>query len=89
MDRREDSHFAKTTRNQRRLEYDFIVSPGAKPSAIRLAFRGASSIRVDAGGDLLLKVRGTEIRQRKPLLYQGKEGNRGEIAWGLHTSPEA
>lgn len=36
--------------NGGRLEYDFEVSPGADPSAIRLAFKGADADIVDANG---------------------------------------
>src|SRR5207247_403770 len=38
--------------NQRQLEYDFMVAPGASPNAIKLAFEGARRIRVDHNGDL-------------------------------------
>ena len=33
--------------NQRELEYDFIVAPGASPDRIALRFEGASAIRVN------------------------------------------
>ena len=32
--------------NQQRLEFDFAVAPGADPSLIRLAFKGARKIKV-------------------------------------------
>lgn len=44
--------------NQRQLEYDFIVSPHRRPSAIRLAIDGAQSVRLDSNGDLVLGARG-------------------------------
>ena len=34
--------------NQGQLEYDFIVAPGAKPSAIALSLQGAERVNVDA-----------------------------------------
>jgi len=37
--------------NQRQLEYDFVVAPGADPKAIRLKFSGAKGMRLDAQGD--------------------------------------
>ena len=40
--------------NQRQLEYDFVVSPGADPSSIALGFRGAEQLEVDGEGDLVL-----------------------------------
>src|SRR5216684_8132341 len=56
--------------NQRQLEYDFIVHPGADPSAIALGFAGADKLEVDARGDLLVHMAAGEIRQRKPVIYQ-------------------
>src|ERR1019366_8541833 len=34
--------------NQQKLEYDFIVRPGANPNVIALTFTGAESISLDA-----------------------------------------
>ncbi len=67
--------------NQRQLEYDFIVSPGAKTEQIRLAFDGASDVRIEANGELTLKLSGGEqVRQHKPFIYQEVNGARREIA---------
>jgi Bacterial Ig-like domain (group 3)/Beta-propeller repeat len=66
--------------NQRQLEYDFIVSPGAVPSKIAFDIRGAERIRRDEHGDLVLKMGQGEIRWRKPTAYQEKDGARQEIA---------
>ena len=68
--------------NQRQLEYDFVVSPGADPRRIRLGFSGADKLEVDAQGDLLLHTATGVIRQRKPVIYQEVEGARREIAGG-------
>jgi len=57
--------------NQRHLEYDFVLSPGAAPDAIRLAVEGADRTLVDdATGDLVLQTGSQEIRFHKPLVYQ-------------------
>jgi hypothetical protein len=57
--------------NQRQLEYDFVVAPGADAKAIRLKFDGAEKLSVDgATGDLVLKAGGGEVRFRKPTVYQ-------------------
>ncbi len=55
----------------RDLEHDFIVAPGADPSRIRLNFEGARSPRLDANGDLLLDTPHGVLRQKKPVMYQG------------------
>ncbi len=60
--------------NQRQLEYDFVVAPGATPKSIRLAFRGVQKTHIDVHGDLVLRVAGGEIRQLKPVVYQERSG---------------
>ena len=66
--------------NQRQLEYDFIVSPGANPHRIAFDIRGAKRIRRDARGDLVLKVREEELRLHKPVVYQEKDGAQQLVA---------
>ena len=69
--------------NQRALEYDFVVAPGADAGVIRLSIEGADETRVDSStGDLVLKNGGQETRFRKPVLYQtaGNGRDRVEIA---------
>src|SRR5438876_666199 len=39
--------------NQRQLEYDFIVAPGAHPNDIHLQFDGVQRMRLDADGNLI------------------------------------
>ena len=56
--------------NQGRLEYDFIVAPGADPNQIKLAFEGASDITVADSGDLLLTTALGDVRMQKPVVYQ-------------------
>src|SRR6185503_16524709 len=38
--------------NQRRLEYDFVVAPGANPDTIQMAFGGIKDFEIDRMGDL-------------------------------------
>jgi hypothetical protein len=66
--------------NQRELEYDFVVRPGADPSRIVLGFQGADRLEVDAQGDLMLHTALGPVRQRKPVIYQEADGVRREIA---------
>ena len=66
--------------NQRRLEYDFVITPGADPKAIRLDVQGARKLRVNADGDLVLSVGGRKIEFQKPRVYQQVKGKRHEIA---------
>jgi len=65
--------------NQRRLEYDFVVAPGADPSKIVLGFKGAEKLAIDAEGDLVLHTSSGDLRQHKPIIYQNVDGVRREI----------
>jgi uncharacterized protein (TIGR03437 family) len=60
-----------------RLEYDWIVKPGADPSKIRLRFEGVQKMRVDANGDLVLETPGGEVREKKPVIRQAVKEIRG------------
>src|SRR5438270_4549683 len=65
--------------NQRQLEYDFVVSPGADPERIVLGFQGAERLEFDAEGELVLHAAGGIIRQRVPVIYQEIDGVRTKI----------
>ena len=73
--------------NQRQLEYDFVVAPGADPRRIRLAFAGAKQVEVAPNGDLVLHTPGGDIRQQKPLLYQKVAGVRRAVSGGYTLLP--
>jgi beta-propeller repeat-containing protein/WD40 repeat protein len=60
--------------NQSQLESDFIVAPGADPSAITLEIRGARRMRLNPQGDLILSTSRGELRLLKPVLYQPASG---------------
>ena len=66
--------------NQRQLEYDFVVQPGADPNQIALNV-GAGLVpvpgrpqgvplRIDANGDLVVATEGGEVIFHKPVVYQ-------------------
>ena len=56
--------------NRGRLEYDFVLQPGADPDDVRLRFRGAQRLRVTADGDLELETPAGRLVQRKPVVWQ-------------------
>jgi hypothetical protein len=66
--------------NQRTLENDLIVAPGANPKVIALAFDGARSIVVDGDGGLVLGLPSGNVRLQKPAIYQLIDGARSEVA---------
>jgi len=78
--------------NRQWLENDFVVAPGADPSAIALVVgtgiapptraRQAVPLRVDAKGGLVVQVEGGEVQFQKPLIYQEGSGGRREVPGG-------
>ena len=63
--------------NQGRLEYDFVVKPGADPRQIMLAIQSPpaksssmSELRIDRRGDLVVGAEGSAVKFRKPVVYQ-------------------
>jgi hypothetical protein len=68
-----------------RLEYDFVVHPGADPRQIRLAFAGPKGaplpVRIDAG-ELKIAAGSEEARQLRPAVYQEVGGRRQPVDGG-------
>jgi hypothetical protein len=63
-----------------KLEYDFVVAPGADPSRIALRFSGQRRARLASNGDLLLRMPGGEtVRQTAPVSYQDVDGSRQAV----------
>lgn len=75
--------------NQGKLEYDFIVAPGADPNQIKLAFEGASEIKIAESGDLLLATALGEVRVQKPIVYQLEKDGHKTLVAGDYISSRA
>lgn len=68
--------------NQRQLEYDFVVAPGADPRQIKLEYDGAEQVRIEKE-ELVIRVGGSEMQQRRPVVYQEMEdGERRQVRAG-------
>lgn len=67
--------------NQGRLEYDFIVTPGADPGAISLSFTGAK-VDTERDGDLVLAMAGGSMSMHRPYIYQEIDGTKRPISGG-------
>ncbi|MGH9799588.1 MAG: SBBP repeat-containing protein, partial [Blastocatellia bacterium] len=66
--------------NERQLEYDFVLSPGADPNQIQLGFDDAKQVSINQNGELVLLTEAGEMRQHKPVVYQEAGGQRREVA---------
>src|SRR5579864_5270099 len=77
--------------NQRQLEYDFVLAPGADPKQIQLAVSGAEKISVDGRGNLVLHSASGEVQLLAPNVYQQIHGQKHQVAgqWVLTTNNTA
>jgi photosystem II stability/assembly factor-like uncharacterized protein len=66
--------------NQRQLEYDFVIAPGASPSVISFTIEGAKDVVIDRGGDLIITSSAGQTIQRAPIAYQEIDGQRQPVA---------
>jgi hypothetical protein len=66
--------------NQRHLEYDFVVAPGADPKAIAFDITGARKLEINSQGSLVMNVPGGKVEFAKPVVYQEGNGERREVA---------
>ena len=67
--------------NQRQLEYDFVIAPHADPRVVKFNLEGAQHLRIDGTGDLVITVDHSEVRLRKPLIYQiTDQGEQNEVS---------
>ena len=64
---------------QKRLEFDFIVAPGASVAPIRLGVSGAKRIATDDSGNLVLASSAGDVLLHKPVAYQQKDGARQPV----------
>ena len=65
--------------NGRQMEYDFIVSPGADPSQIRISYEGAKSLSVNQAGELEVETEWNTVTEQAPYVYQETDGGRREV----------
>jgi hypothetical protein len=68
--------------NQRQLEFDFVVAPGASYRRIALAFDGSTSTTIDRDGNLLVGTSAGTLVQHAPVIYQLKSGARRTVSGG-------
>jgi hypothetical protein len=72
--------------NERALEYDFVVAPGADPNQVAFRIRGAKRIEIDSRGDLVLHTASSEFRMHKPVIYQADGASRKAVDGGFILS---
>jgi hypothetical protein len=63
----------------KRLEFDYLVSPGADASRIALSFQGLDSLHTDNAGNLVLATSAGSVQLNKPVAYQSNNGAREAV----------
>jgi hypothetical protein len=66
--------------DHQRLEYDFVVAPGADPDQIRMHFAGARNLALNAAGDLVITAEHGSIAFHRPVVYQDEQGRRNTVS---------
>ena len=62
-----------------RLEYDFVVAPGAAPESIALEYEGVESLRLERSGELTLHTAAGDVGMHAPFAYQVHDGERRPV----------
>lgn len=66
--------------NNRELEYDVIVQPGAHPSTVRFGYEGIHGLKITSSGQLeILLNNGASLFQKRPVIYQMVKGQRVHV----------
>lgn len=70
--------------NNSQLEHDIIVMPGGDPSQVKFTCAGITGLLINDDGDLVIAQNGSELRHRKPYIYQEINGKRIEVQGSFH-----
>ena len=74
--------------NDRELEHDFRIAPGADPSQIALQIKGASDLTVRPDGDIAVGSPSGTMLFRKPIAYQLLSTGRKSIPAAFRVSKD-
>ena len=69
-----------------RLKYEFVVKLGADPAQIQLVYRGATSVQVNAAGQLEVTTPLGGFSDDTPVAYQEVNGQRVPVSMAYQTT---
>ncbi len=69
--------------NNRKLEYDVVVSPGVDPSVVKLVYNGIDKLDLANNGDLNITHKYGRLIQKRPLVYQILNNKKVEVESGF------
>ena len=55
---------------EKQVEYDWVVKPGADPKAIRFQYREVAKTHIDNKGNLIVETKAGQMVHKKPVSYQ-------------------
>ncbi|RYM33501.1 T9SS type B sorting domain-containing protein [Brumimicrobium glaciale] len=65
---------------EKQIKYEFIVAPGIETNQIKLKYSYQDELKIDKGGNLIIKTELGNIIEEKPYAYQIVNGNIVEIS---------
>ncbi len=65
--------------NNDRIEFDFVVAPGADPQSIGFSFPDADQCQTDEQGNLLLAANGHDLVYKAPMAWQETKNGKNQI----------
>lgn len=65
--------------NNKLLEFDFIVKPGADPDLIGFSFPGAAQCEIDSHGNLQVSANGHDLLYKRPAAWQDLKTGRKTV----------
>jgi len=65
--------------NNRQMEYDVIVKPGANPSLLRLSYEGIEGLSITEDGKMEISLKEGKVIQNRPYCYQEIDGEKVEV----------
>lgn len=72
--------------NDRQVEYDFDIHPGASPGNIAWAIDGAERLSLDRDGNLVITTKAGALTQHAPMAYQVIDGHRRDVNAGFQLT---
>ncbi|HMY76815.1 MAG TPA: SBBP repeat-containing protein, partial [Blastocatellia bacterium] len=70
-----------------RMKYSFVVKPGADPNQIKLAWRGASDVKLNAAGELEVKTPMGGFNDDRPVSWQEADGRQIDVKTTYQIEP--
>lgn len=70
-----------------RLKYSFLVKPGADPGQIKLAYRGASGVKLNRAGELEITTPLGGFTDERPVSFQQLNGRQVKIETAYNLEP--